>query len=91
MVGVNDTLNLLPWSLAEGVAMNEPSVLLRYMDIFHPIDAQEGSDTYAHFAEAARGVTEELGCEDGQRSHFEVRYGGRTFYVLSRTQSRAPR
>ena len=65
--------------------MNEPSVLLRYMDIFHPTVAPEGSDTYAHIAEAARGLAEELGCADGHRSHLEVRYGGRTFYVYIRS------
>jgi hypothetical protein len=55
--------------------MNEPSVLIRCMDVFHPVDAPDGSNTYSHFADAARGFTEELGCEDGHRSHFEVRYG----------------
>ena len=28
-----------------------------------------------------RPITEELGCEDRQRSHFEVRYRNRRFYV----------
>jgi hypothetical protein len=65
--------------------MNEPPVVIRYMDIFHPIDAPDGSNAYAHFADVARGFTEELGCEDGHRSHFEVRYGGRTFYVYIRS------
>ena len=66
--------------------MNEPLVLaIRYMDLFHPIEAPQEGDAYAHFAEAAQSFTEELGCEDGQRSHFEVRYGGRTFYVYIRS------
>ena len=65
--------------------MNEPSLLIRYMDLFHPVDVPEGGDAYAHFADAARSFTEELGCEDGRRSHFEARYGGRTFYVYIRS------
>lgn len=65
--------------------MNDPSVLIRYMDMFYPLDAPEGSDPYGHFAEAVQAVTEELGCEDGQRSHFEVRYKGRRFYVYIRS------
>ena len=48
--------------------MHEPSVVIRYMDLFHPIDAPEGGDAYAHFADATRGFTEELGCRDAHPS-----------------------
>jgi hypothetical protein len=65
--------------------MSESSILIRYGDIFHPVDAPTGGDAYAHFARAARSLTEELGCEDGRRSHFELRYGGRRFYVYIRS------
>ena len=65
--------------------MTAPPLVIRYMDLFHPVDAPEGADPYAHFADAARAFTEELGCEDRQRSHFEVRYGGRRFYVYIRS------
>ncbi len=65
--------------------MNQPPLVIRYMDLFHPVDAPEGSDPYGRFAEVAQAITEELGCEDGQRSHFEVRYGGRRFYVYIRS------
>ena len=65
--------------------MDQPSVLIRYMDLFHPIDVPEGRNRYAYFAEEARAITERLGWEDRHRSHFEVRYGGRTFYVYIRS------
>ncbi len=65
--------------------MDQPSVLIRYMDLFHPIDVPEGRNRYAYFAEEAGAITERLGCEDRHRSHFEVRYGGRTFYVYIRS------
>lgn len=66
-------------------AMDESCVMIRYMDLFHPVEAPEDRPPYSHFAEAARTITEELGCEDGQRSHFEVRYRGRRFYVYLRS------
>ncbi len=65
--------------------MAEPSVVIRYMDLFHPVHAPAGRDPYGHFAEAAQAITEELGSRDGQRSHFELRYGGRRFYVFVRS------
>ncbi len=65
--------------------MDQPRVVIRYMDLFHSLDAPEHGDIYGHSAEAVRTITEELGCEDGQRSHFEVRYRGRTFYVYIRS------
>lgn len=71
--------------MRENAVSNKARVLIRYMDLFHPVDAPEGRDPYGHFGEEARVITEELGCEDRQRSHFEVRYGGRTFYVYIRS------
>src|SRR4051812_7657943 len=65
--------------------MNEPSVVIRYMAPFHPVDAPQEGDACANFAHATQRFTEDLGCEDGHRSHFEVRYGRRTFYVYIRS------
>ena len=49
------------------------------------MDAPEDRDPYLQYADAARSIAEELGSADGQRSHFEVRYGGRRFYVSVRS------
>lgn len=65
--------------------MNASPVVIRYMDLFHPLDAPESGDPYPQYADATRAITEEFGCGDGQRSHFEVRYGGRRFYVYIRS------
>ena len=65
--------------------MTAPALVVRYMDLFHPVDAPEGSDPYPHYGGAVQSIAEELGCQDGQRSHFEVRYGGRRFYVHVRS------
>src|SRR4051794_6293590 len=65
--------------------MTDSSVVIRHMDLFHSVEAAEDCDAYTRFANAAQSVTEELGCQDGQRSHFEVRYRGRRFYVYIRS------
>jgi len=65
--------------------MDQTSVLIRYMDLFQPVDVPDGRDRYAHFAQEARAIAQSLGCEDGQRSQFEVRYGGQQFYVYIRS------
>ena len=65
--------------------MDQSRVVIRYMDLFHPVATPEGRDGYGHVAEAARTIAEALGCGDGQRSHFEVRYRGQTFYVYVRS------
>lgn len=65
--------------------MGQSRVVIRYMDLFHPVDAPDDGDVYGHVAEVVRTITENLGCADRHRSHFEVRYGGRTFYVYIRS------
>ena len=85
MEEIGGPLHVLQWTLSEVVAMTEPSILLRYMGIFHPVEAPEGRDAYAHFADPARSFTEDFGCKDGQRLHFGVQYGRRKFYANSRS------
>ena len=64
--------------------MNQPSLVIRYMDLFQSHRRSSRRSTAPlRISPMPLGVSrkEYLGCEDGQRSQFEVRYGGRTFFV----------